>query len=159
MVEFRNGLVAGLEGISFVEQLSSRFEISTRTVVYGVLGVLAVILIAVCWVGIGQGGSFAAETIEPQVNSQLEQSPTEFDVVATAPAVDVPAPAATQTAVVYVTGAVVTPGLYTLAGDCRVGDAVEAAGGLAPEAASAVVNFAQQLQDGMQIEVFQQIES
>jgi len=58
-----------------------------------------------------------------------------------------------QTIVVYVTGAVANPGLYTLAGTGRVGDAVQAAGGLSPEAASAVVNLAQPLADGMQIHI------
>lgn len=54
---------------------------------------------------------------------------------------------------VYVTGAVVAPGVYTLLPGSRVEDAVEAAGGFMPDAASEQINLASLLWDGAQIHV------
>lgn len=54
---------------------------------------------------------------------------------------------------VYVTGAVVSPGVYTLPPDSRVEDAVEAAGGFMPDAAKEQVNLASLLWDGAQIHI------
>lgn len=54
---------------------------------------------------------------------------------------------------VYVTGAVVSPGVYTLPAGSRVEDAVQAAGGFMPDAASEQVNLASLLQDGQQVNI------
>jgi competence protein ComEA len=54
---------------------------------------------------------------------------------------------------VHVLGAVVAPGLYTLASDARVVDAIAAAGGFAETADPATVNLARTLADGEQIVV------
>lgn len=53
--------------------------------------------------------------------------------------------------VVDVEGAVNAPGLYTLAADSRVGEAIEAAGGFAANAQQGATNLAQKLSDGEQI--------
>lgn len=58
---------------------------------------------------------------------------------------------ASGTIVVDVEGAVERPGLVELESGSRVGDAVQAAGGLCPDAVAASVNLAQRLEDGMQI--------
>ncbi|HEY7628322.1 MAG TPA: ComEA family DNA-binding protein [Ilumatobacteraceae bacterium] len=65
------------------------------------------------------------------------------------------APAATMPAaiVVYVTGDVVAPGVYTLAAPARVNDAVSAAGGGGPNADLSVVNLAAPLHDGERVYV------
>ncbi len=55
--------------------------------------------------------------------------------------------------VVYVSGAVVNPGLYSLAPDSRIGDAVQAAGGVAPGGDASSLNFAVIVHDGDQINV------
>lgn len=62
--------------------------------------------------------------------------------------------AATQEAdqiVVDVEGAVNAPGLYTLPADARVGEAIQAAGGLAANAQPGAANLAQKLADGEQV--------
>jgi competence protein ComEA len=83
------------------------------------------------------------------------------------PAASVPAPSATapatpavgemadtaSTVVVSVVGLVARPGLVTLPSGSRVADAVEAAGGLLPEADPATVNLAAVVADGQQIAV------
>ncbi|MFR7755764.1 MAG: helix-hairpin-helix domain-containing protein, partial [Bacteroidales bacterium] len=48
-------------------------------------------------------------------------------------------------------GAVAMPGLYTLPADSRVGDAIQAAGGLAADARPGAANLAQKLADGEQV--------
>lgn len=52
---------------------------------------------------------------------------------------------------VHVGGSVAEPGLYELAGDARVRQAVDAAGGFAEDAAVDALNLARQVQDGEQI--------
>ncbi len=73
-----------------------------------------------------------------------------------------PSPAPTATAaptptpgplVVYVTGAVVAPGTFTLAPGARVVDAIMAAGGLRSDAEGALINQAERLFDGAQVHV------
>jgi competence protein ComEA len=58
-----------------------------------------------------------------------------------------------STVVVSVVGPVVRPGLVTLPSGSRVADAVEAAGGLLPEADPASVNLAAIVADGQQVAV------
>jgi competence protein ComEA len=55
--------------------------------------------------------------------------------------------------VVYVTGAVAHPGLYSLATGARVNDAVRLAGGLRADADPAAVNLAERVTDGEEIDV------
>ena len=66
-----------------------------------------------------------------------------------------PTPTTPQGLVVYVTGEVVSPGVYTLppAAD-RVIDAIEAAGGFTDQADVQSVNLAAELTDGQEIRVF-----
>lgn len=58
---------------------------------------------------------------------------------------------ASQTVFVHVCGAVENPGVYELAGDARVYQAVEAAGGFLPEACEEYVNQAGALTDGKRL--------
>jgi len=54
---------------------------------------------------------------------------------------------------VYVSGAVATPGVYTLPEGSRVNDAVQAAGGFVSDAEPERINLAAPLEDGQQIDV------
>jgi competence protein ComEA len=60
---------------------------------------------------------------------------------------------ATTPLVVYVSGAVVSPGVYELKANARVDDGVRAAGGLREDAAAEAVNLAAMLEDGMQVHI------
>lgn len=55
--------------------------------------------------------------------------------------------------VIFVSGAVALPGLYTLGPGARIGDAIAAAGGLLPGVNPALINQAQPLMDGAQLHV------
>ena len=54
---------------------------------------------------------------------------------------------------VYVCGQVTNPGVYELAAEARIKEAVEAAGGMTPEAADTWLNLAEHMTDGQKIEV------
>jgi len=58
-----------------------------------------------------------------------------------------------RTISVQVSGAVATPGVYRLDPDARLGDAIQAAGGAAPDADLAQLNLARRLQDGEDLQV------
>ncbi|MEZ4734943.1 MAG: ComEA family DNA-binding protein [Caldilineaceae bacterium] len=54
---------------------------------------------------------------------------------------------------VFVSGAVARPGIYGLAAEARVADAIAAAGGVTSDANEAIVNQAERLWDGAQVHV------
>jgi competence protein ComEA len=58
-----------------------------------------------------------------------------------------------QPIVVYVLGAVQRPGVYSLAPDSRVIDAIQAAGGFSENATVSEVNVARRLEDGQRLEI------
>lgn len=59
-----------------------------------------------------------------------------------------------ETVQVYICGAVVSPGVYTLPGGSRVVQAVESAGGFLPDAEEKILNLARKIEDGEQITVW-----
>lgn len=67
-----------------------------------------------------------------------------------------PAPTAAPM-IVHITGAVVDPGVYSQPPGSRVMDAIQAAGGLTPDADSTLINLAMLVEDGMQVWVPRQI--
>ena len=80
----------------------------------------------------------------PPIDDQLPMaSAGQATVATTAPA--------SALLVVHVTGAVRSPGVFRLAPDARVVDAVAAAGGTTPLADTVAVNFAATLVDGAQV--------
>jgi competence protein ComEA len=64
----------------------------------------------------------------------------------------IPAPTSAPITI-YVSGAVRNPGIFSLAVGSRVMDALEASGGMLPEAAEGSLNLAARLEDGQQIDV------
>lgn len=100
--------------------------------------VLAVLLTSLAWLVLAGGALVLLRQPQP-VAFQLQP----------APATATPAPTATPEPIrVEVAGAVLAPGVYTLPAGARAGDAIAAAGGLAPDADAAALNLAQPLQDG-----------
>ena len=87
--------------------------------------------------------------------SSSEREENEAAAVATGPSPSAPAPAGERTddVVVYVSGAVASPGVLTLPASSRVIDAITAAGGATPEADLESINLARLLVDGEQIRV------
>jgi len=69
------------------------------------------------------------------------------------PLILTPPPTVSTTIEIYITGAVQSPGIYTLARPARVNDAVLAAGGLLPSADPVSLNLAAKIEDGAQIVV------
>lgn len=99
--------------------------------------------------GLALLGSGIAWHRRPQVTPiLLEPLPaaTAAAAIATPAASPTPAPL-----VIFVSGAVVRPGVYTLPPGSRVVDALAAAGGPVPEGAPEAVNQATRLVDGMQV--------
>lgn len=145
--------IMGIENLSFVERLSDQFAAPPRTVVRVIGAVAGIAIILLLVAAIGHSEQQAEETLVLEGDDSLAQLPTEFDNDVSTASPTARGEAAPQSIIVYVTGAVESPGLYTLKGEERIGDAVEAAGGLLPEAATAVVNLAQQVTDGMQVHI------
>lgn len=63
-------------------------------------------------------------------------------------------PAPPEEITVYVTGAVQTPGVYTLGPDAAIADAVQAAGGFAPNADREALNLAETIRHGAHVHVY-----
>jgi competence protein ComEA len=82
------------------------------------------------------------ETVDPAPSPAAVASPTVGEVAETS-----------TTVVVSVVGLVADPGLVTLPSGSRVADAVDAAGGLLPEADPASLNLAAVVADGQQVAV------
>ena len=59
-----------------------------------------------------------------------------------------------ETVQIYICGAVVSPGVYTLPGGSRVVQAVESAGGFLPDSEEKILNLASKIEDGDQITVW-----
>ncbi|MCO8129014.1 ComEA family DNA-binding protein [Acidimicrobiia bacterium EGI L10123] len=116
------------------EELLDATGVGTRSLVAGV-AVVGLVLGALWWL--------------------TRQSPP--PVEATLPLVQATAPDTTTTTagpvVVHVAGAVVAPGVHQLPPGSRVIDAVEASGGLTPDADAGAVNLAAEVVDGSQVYV------
>lgn len=81
------------------------------------------------------------------------ESPAEEPEVTDTPAPEEEAKEIPASLWVYICGAVQTPGVYELPAGSRIYHAIEAAGGMLPEAEARAVNQAQELSDGEQITI------
>lgn len=108
-------------------------------VVIGITAVAICVLVA--------GGAGLASVLAPDSAFTVEKvdaSQGESEQVASAQS-------QTASLFVHVGGSVAHPGLYELAGDARVQQAIDAAGGFAEEAAVDALNLAREVKDGEQI--------
>lgn len=117
-------------------------------------GRLAATALAV--IAVVSGGTWLLQASPNRAEDQLpfaNGSTSTIQTSSPAPSVPLPTTAATSSVVVYVTGAVMAPGVYTLGPAGRVTDAIAAAGGSASEADLGVVNLAAIVHDGERIYV------
>jgi competence protein ComEA len=131
----------------------SAFERLREWVVWFGPGRLAATACAV--IAVVVGGSWLLKGPSSRAEDQLPFATRSSSTVVTSIGTSVAASSTTITSliVVYVAGAVATPGVYTLDGAARVTDAVSAAGGAALDADLGVVNLAAFVVDGERIYV------
>lgn len=110
--------------------------------------IIVVILIAAA-------GVWRHAAAREHAQASSERAESEAAAVTTGPSPSAPAPAGERTddVVVYVSGAVASPGVLTLPASSRVIDAITAAGGATHEADLESINLARILVDGEQIRV------
>lgn len=149
----RGRLVRG--GADMIEELEVRLrDVAARAGLARVptavlVACVAICLAAVVWAAWRWWPSDSADTFD---GGELGEPETSASAEAASP---VPSNEATTPAVtecfVHVVGAVRRPGVYQLTQGARVADAVDAAGGLLPDAVVAGVNLARVVTDGEQI--------
>ncbi|OKL54712.1 hypothetical protein BSZ39_02705 [Bowdeniella nasicola] len=124
-----------------IERRRIRVLMAPRTVLALIVGIVIAALAATAWHVMSGTGS---------VVKKDPAAPSPPPIVAEEPS-GVPSPDATV--VVYVTGQVQAPGVYTLPAGARVTDAIAAAGGMLPDADAAAQNLARHLADGEHVHV------
>lgn len=130
--EMGRGLVDRLDDLLL--QLDSWRE--RRLVVAGSAGFLLCVVLALWWLG------------RPVTSEPVDQRIPQVSLDTTRPSTTV-----AQPVVIHVAGAVARPGVYELASDKRVLDAIEAAGGALADADLDQLNLASPLADGIQLRV------
>jgi competence protein ComEA len=116
--------------------------------------VAALLLIGWTWLNRPRVEPLSDGTLAPSIEEPTTGQPTAGPATTGPPTPPVGEVADTSaTVVVSVVGLVTRPGLVTLPSGARVAEAVEAAGGLLPEADPASVNLAAVVTDGQQIAV------
>ena len=113
---------------------------------------LIVVIVLITTVGVWRHAA-AREHSQALAQSSSEREESEAAAVATGPSPSASAGERTDAVVVYVSGAVASPGVLTLPASSRVIDAITAAGGATSEADLESINLARLLVDGEQIRV------
>ena len=115
---------------------------------------LIAVIVLIAAVGVWRHAE-AREHSQALAQSSSEREESEAAAVATglSPSASASAGERTDDVVVYVSGAVASPGVLTLPASSRVIDAITAAGGATPEADLESINLARLLVDGEQIRV------
>ena len=115
---------------------------------------LIAVIVLIAAVGVWRHAE-AREHSQALAQSSSEREESEAAAVATglSPSASASAGERTDDVVVYVSGAVASPGVLTLPASSRVIDAITAAGGATPEADLESINLARILVDGEQIRV------
>jgi len=119
------------------------------------IAIVVLVIVIVRWAPTAGGSAFVIESPNAEAEaSDVDEGEGEADDGSASSAV-----AETRKEVcVHVVGAVAAPGVYVLEEGARVADAVELAGGLAPDASDSSVNLARVVVDGEQVYVPTQAE-
>lgn len=124
------------------------------------VGVAALVVVAIAagfiWYRLGAGDSASSSTTRrtPATSARTTTAPTADAPAARSSAANVGSTGATKKGThvtVHVAGAVAKPGVYDLAGGARVIDAIEAAGGGAPDSDLNRLNLAAKVADGQRV--------
>ncbi len=129
------------------EPTAARFLPSGATV-----AALIVVVVLIAVVGVWRHAA-TREHSQALAQSSSERDESEGASVAASPPAPASAGERADDVVVYVSGAVASPGVLTLPSSSRVIDAITAAGGATPEADLESINLARILVDGEQIRV------
>ena len=129
------------------EPIAARFLPSGATV-----AALIVVVVLIAVVGVWRHAA-TREHSQALAQSSSEGEESEAASVAASPSAPASAGEHADDVVVYVSGAVVSPGVLTLPASSRVIDAITAAGGATPEADLESINLARVIVDGEQIRV------
>ena len=113
---------------------------------------LIAVIVLIAAVGVWRHAA-TREHSQALAQSSSEGKESEAASVAASPSAPVSAGERVEDVVVYVSGAVASPGVLTLPASSRVIDAITAAGGATPEADLESINLARILVDGEQIRV------
>ncbi|MDR2672513.1 MAG: ComEA family DNA-binding protein [Coriobacteriales bacterium] len=156
MTQLTPSLTERLRAFVDIPTLADRLGISPRLLRLALIVLIIIAILALIYFGFMGTEGFGKDSLTvdtaAQATSSAQQLSTQFDD----PVVDNEAGSvdtAAEVVVVYITGAVATPGLYTLPAYSRVGDGVTAAGGLTTDAAAQAVNLAQPITDGAHVHI------
>ena len=94
-----------------------------------------------------------ARSAQPAIAPPAEAAATAWPAAVVSPTVVMPSVAPGTMILVHVAGAVRRPGLYEIAGDARIADAIDLAKGPKPIADLSALNLAEPLTDGQKIDV------
>jgi competence protein ComEA len=124
-------------------------------VLISILVVAVIIAVVIFWPRISdEGFAVASAPAETDKNEASALAATSEEAgTASSEEKDQVQAASNGTFAIYLTGAVVKPGVYELRQGSRINDAIELAGGLAEDAASNYVNLAAQFQDGQHVHI------
>jgi competence protein ComEA len=95
--------------------------------------------------------SFSVDTTPDLQASQVQTALAQEPEPTAPPVASVPEP--TTKLVIYLTGAVSSPGVYELEAGARLNDVIKDAGGLSEDAARSYLNLAAQLEDGVHVHI------
>lgn len=145
--------------IDEVQDLERKARLKKAAPVVGAgIAVLVLVVALLALQGVfGGGGDFVIESASSDAG-QAQTSNTGETASGSAQSTSYASESSSQSGsmdsvVVYVSGAVVKPGVYSFANGARVKDAVDAAGGFSKKADTSFLNLARTLVDGEQIQV------
>lgn len=123
------------------------------------IGIVAVALVIVFFIAQAVLGSLISDEFSINQNNASQGSISQDEYGEVAGETGTSEGVSGSDLVVYVTGEVLNPGVYTLVSGSRINDAIESAGGVTSKGVLDGLNLAELLSDGMQITVLSKSEA